>query len=292
MISILQQNTMKYYLSIALILLTISCSREGINESFNKVVDFNSSNLGQELNDFSNFFVTNNADATFVLEFYDSIYETGETKIGAYFSNFPFLNKKNGILSIGELSFTSSYDDQDDISFVQEGVETFRFEGSNCWIQKIENVDKFLDANVKFNLNYDAMDVLDLSVKVPPILNIKGNSTESGFSQLFQNIERDNYNLTWNQDLNNEKGVLLMLRYSGKNVDDLFETTSSSIIRFLIFEDDGSEQLPISLLEGIPDGGMVEIEFWRGDVGKRITQQGHEINVDVVSKSFLHLIVN
>ena len=268
---------MRYLITISTILILNSCAKE-LHLSQTRVVDLgnNSQSLEEHIGPYSSIFEGTGEDGNIEIEFYDD----GLGTIGVYLWD----KYKNNIpdsanFSIGSYSFDATVLGPDKISFVPENRKPYRYETSSSWVE--EDFNRLEGKTVDLELRMDSETILSEKINVSPFLefNVFGESTNE--------IIRSNVRATWNKDRNNENGLLIFIRSSGVNSNDVFGAPSQGISKLLVLEDDGEEILPESIFDGLSSGSYVNLLIWRGPAFSIVATDGGLFKILVASRSIV-----
>jgi len=106
------------------------------------------------------------------------------------------------------------------------------------------------------------IDSTSFSFYLPEIINVTTSNSDS------INKNQD-YQLTWNQDPNNQNGVYILVSYSGSlNTDHINSSLPDTNITWKTnVSDNGSYTISSSVFSSMPVGGHIEIDVGRGNYG-------------------------
>ena len=283
---------MKNSIYLFLILLIVGCSKElHMTSDHNKVISFDRTSMEEELGVYSNYFVADKTDADVVLEFNDGIHKNNTFSIGVYlWKKYKNSNLESGTLSIGNMQFNLRHENGLP-TFVPEGAEKLLFAGSSKWLESMPNPANYINQKKEISLSLNGSDLITLDKKFPPILEMATIGEPHPSFEFYKVVDRNNVHLTWNKDVDNTNGVLLMMRFTGQQAHNVLGSPVPGIFRFIIVDDDGQETLPAELFESIPENAMIEFEVWRGDLDRHTMNDGGTINIHIVSKGFVSIIL-
>ncbi len=121
--------------------------------------------------------------------------------------------------------------------------------------------------NVSFSVNRTGFDFFN-EMYIPEEIKIQSIShngiVEGSYTQ---KIDRDNLQLSWNEDINNNNGVLAFVRWDGTmNDSSLGEVLDNEWQEnSIVFPDTGSATIPSSLFDNIPKDARVDFNLIRAN---------------------------
>jgi hypothetical protein len=106
-------------------------------------------------------------------------------------------------------------------------------------------------------------------IYIPNAIELSSISS-SGIIQntTYYSINRNNFDVQWNTDSNNDNGVLAVLTWNGDLISSSLDSLGGSNYnyRFAKFNDSGYSSFNTDFFDGIPQGAIVRIYFIRGNI--------------------------
>ena len=239
-------------------------------------LETNDQNLNKLIGPYSSIFEDNSSKGNIEIEYYDDNAGTiGVYMWDSYRNNVP----ESARFSIGDFSYDATILNLNKISFVPKIIKPYRHKGSSSWVE--EDLKSIIGKEVKIELTMDSIQILSENINLSPPLefNILENSANE--------INRLNAKVTWNKDENNKNGVLIFLKSSGVDSNNVFGKPSKGISKLLLLEDDGEEIIPFDVFEAISTGTYIDLQIWRGNGFTKTTNDGDLFNVLVTSRAII-----
>ncbi|MCL2935058.1 MAG: hypothetical protein MGG11_23245 [Trichodesmium sp. MAG_R03] len=134
--------------------------------------------------------------------------------------------------------------------------------------EKVNRISNLFGISNEFSLIANGSTVINFEQYVPTKIDV---NVESGIDYQGSNllsISRNNCQISWNNDSNNENGIVAYLWWNGNKTDvSAFEQTQGKILNKAVkLNDEGQAVLSKELFNGIPKNAIVTLFFIRGNV--------------------------
>jgi len=128
-----------------------------------------------------------------------------------------------------------------------------------------------LGKDVVFKHQKDGLQTFEESIYLPKDIHISNLESSKIPNTNYYKVDRNNFVISCNEDVNNDNGILVLISYTGEfldmTFDDLQDQEPIQIFRAThIYDDASTIQVPAELFEDIPNGAIVTLWVTRGNV--------------------------
>jgi hypothetical protein len=154
-----------------------------------------------------------------------------------------------GMIKISNLEFEGYLNKANKLIFTPPDGQNQMWPESGIWTQELD-IQSFVskDAEISLELNGEEVFSQNVGIYGPSNFTISNAESHPDFRGHLV-VNKSNVNLTWTLNPNNVNGIIMVMRASGVDSNDVFEGGFQPVTRMMLLEDDGSQVLPVSLLQ-------------------------------------------
>ena len=134
--------------------------------------------------------------------------------------------------------------------------------------EKVNRISNLFGISNEFSLIENGSTVINFEQYVPTKIDVNVENGIDHQGSNLQSISRNNCEISWNNDNNNENGIVAYLWWNGNRTDaSAFEQTQGEIVNKAVkLNDEGQAVLSKELFNDIPKNAIITLFFIRGNV--------------------------